>query len=437
MSRSVVIRNALILPEDAAGLAFFGQVEIRNGLIATVVAGEHPSDADEIIEADGCALLPGFINTHAHSHSSLTRGSAEGVALDEWLAVIESEQSRLTEEQLYIGALATYAEALLSGTTAMMDMCLFPRTAYRAARDIGIRAVIAPYVADTKPFTPTLEQTEVLLDEAAADDDRVRAFVGLHDLESCSDDQIRAGVALAGRYATGLHLHCAETERQVERTRSRTGRTPVAQLAALGVLGNRTVLAHCVWVDDDDRHLLAETGTHVAHCPHANLKLGSGVAPIADLRRRGVNVTLATDGAKANNRLDPFDVMKFASLLQKGVLRDPAILPPREVLNMATRCGAAALAIPAGAITPGYVADLILVRLDAFHTQPMTPEAAPTNLVHAARGSDVVLTMVAGEILTRAGRLVSNRWESLAEDARKVGMELIAGRGPHQAAAHL
>jgi 5-methylthioadenosine/S-adenosylhomocysteine deaminase len=429
MSRSIVIRNALILPEAASALPFFGQVEIRNGLIATVVAGEHPSDAEEIIEADGCALLPGFANTHAHSHSSLTRGSAEGVALDEWLAVIESEQSRLTEQQLYIGALATYAEALLSGTTAMMDMCLFPRTAYRAARDIGIRAVIAPYVADTKPFTPTLAQTEVLLEEAAADDNRVRAFVGLHDLESCSDDQIRAGVALAGRYATGLHLHCAETERQVERTRSRTGRTPVAQLAALGVLGNRTVLAHCVWVDDDDRRLLAETGTHVAHCPHANLKLGSGIAPIADLRRRGVNVTLATDGAKANNRLDPFDVMKFASLLQKGVLRDPAVLPPREVLNMATRCGAAALGIPAGAITPGCVADLILVQLDTFHTQPMTPEAAPTNLVHAARGSDVVLTMVAGEILTRAGRLVSKRWESLAEDARKVGMELIAGRG--------
>jgi 5-methylthioadenosine/S-adenosylhomocysteine deaminase len=256
----------------------------------------------------------------------------------------------------------------------------------------------------------------------------VRAFVGLHDLESCSDDQIRAGVALARRYATGLHLHCSETERQVERTRSRTGRTPVAQLAALEALGNRTVLAHCVWVDDDDRRLLAETGTHVAHCPHANLKLGSGIAPVADLHRRGVNVTLATDGAKANNRLDPFDVMKFASLLQKGVLRDPAVLPPGQILDMATRCGAAALGIAAGAVTPGLAADLILVRLDAFHTQPMLPEAAATNLVHAARGSDVALTMVAGEILTRGGRLVSDRWASLAKDARKVGLDLIAGR---------
>jgi 5-methylthioadenosine/S-adenosylhomocysteine deaminase len=425
MSRSIVIRNALILADAASEQPFFGQVEVRDGLISTVVAGKQRSEADEVIDADGCALLPGFVNTHAHSHSSLTRGSAEGVALDEWLAVIESEQSRLTEEQLYIGALATYAEALLSGTTAMMDMCLFPGAAYRAARDIGIRAVIAPYVADTKPFAPDLAQTESLLNKVATDDNRVRIFVGLHDLESCSDEQISAGVALASRYATGLHLHCSETKRQVERTRSRTGRTPVAQLAALKALGNRTVLAHCVWVDEDDQRLLAETGTHVAHCPHANLKLGSGIAPIANLRRRGVNVTLATDGAKANNRLDPFDVMKFASLLQKGMLRDPAVLPPSDVLSMATRCGAAALDIPAGIIAPGNVADLILVRLDAFHTQPMTSETAQTNLVHAARGSDVVLTMVAGEILTRAGRLVSTRWDSLAEAARKVGLELI------------
>ena len=186
------------------------------------------------------------------------------------------------------------------------------------------------------------------------------------------------------------------------------------------------MLAHCVWVNDEDRRLLAESGTHVAHCPHANLKLGSGIAPIADLCRRGVNVTLATDGAKANNRLDPFDVMKFASLLQKGVMRDPSVLPSGHILDMATRCGAAALGIPAGAIVPGLAADLILVRLDTFHTQPMLPENAQTNLVHAARGSDVVLTMVAGEILTRAGRLVSERWGSLEKDARKVGLELIA-----------
>ncbi|MEH2474704.1 5-methylthioadenosine/S-adenosylhomocysteine deaminase [Nitrobacteraceae bacterium AZCC 2161] len=428
MPHSILIRNALIVAGPAAAPPFFGQVEIRGGQIASVQAGAHPADADEVIDAEGCALLPGLVNTHAHSHSSLTRGSAEATALDDWLKVIEAEQSRLTEQQAYIGALATYAEALLSGTTAIMDMCLFPEATYRAARDIGIRAVIAPYVADTKPFTPDLADTARLLARTASDDARVKIFVGLHDLESCSDAQIGEGIALAREFGTGVHLHCSETERQVERTRSRTGRSPVAQLGALGALGRRTLLAHCVWVDDDDRRLLAESGTHVAHCPHANLKLGSGIAPVADLNRRGINVALATDGAKANNRLDLFDVMKFASLLPKGIARDPTLLPPAEILDMATRRGAAALDIPAGAIIAGLAADLIMVRLDAFHTQPMLPETACTNLVHAARGSDVAMTMVAGEILTRNGRLTSSRWTTLAHDARRVGLDLIAAQ---------
>jgi 5-methylthioadenosine/S-adenosylhomocysteine deaminase len=306
-----------------------------------------------------------------------------------------------------------------------MDMCLFPRTAYRAARDIGIRAVIAPYVADTKPFTPTLAQTEILLDHAAADDDRVRAFVGLHDLESCSDDQIRAGVALARRYATGLHLHCSETERQVERTRSRTGRTPVAQLAALEALGNRTVLAHCVWVDHDDRRLLAETGTHVAHCPHANLKLGSGVAAVPDMRRCGVSVSLATDGAKANNRLDMFDVMKFASLLHNGTTGDPTTLAPHEVLDMATSHGAAALDLPVGAIVPGLQADLVLVRLDGLHVLTSVADTVVTNLVHAARGPDVSMVMVDGRVVVNDGRMVDRKWDGLNQRARQVGLELL------------
>ena len=126
-------------------------------------------------------------------------------------------------------------------------------------------------------------------------------------------------------------------------------------------------------MSEEDRALLASAGAHVAHCPHANLKLGSGVAPVPDMRRRGVNVSLATDGAKANNRLDLFDVMKFASLLHKGVAGDPRLLPPAEILDMATARGAAALDLPVGAIAPGRKADLMLVRLDGFHCSPPSP----------------------------------------------------------------
>jgi 5-methylthioadenosine/S-adenosylhomocysteine deaminase len=421
---ALLIRNVLIVSPGET--PFHGWVTVLDSYIAEVGRGQRDAlPGQSVIEGDGGALLPGFVNTHAHSHSSLTRGSAEGLPLEGWIAVIEREQAKLTDEQAYVGALATYAEAMLSGTTSIVDMCIRPEPALAAARDIGIRAVIVPYVADTKPFAPTLEQNAKLLEHPDDTGGRVRVWIGLHDLESCSDDAVRAGAELAHAHRTGLHLHCSETRYSVERTRARVGRTPIAQLAELGALDARTLLAHCVWASEEDRALLAAAGAHVAHCPHANLKLGSGVAPIVDMRQRGINVTLATDGAKANNRLDMFDVMKFASLLHKGIAGDPAVLPPDEILDMATRRGAAALDLPVGALSPGLKADLVLVRLDGFHLQPSVAETVMTNLVHAARGPDVAMVMIDGHVVSQEGRLLDPRWSDLPQRARQAGLALL------------
>lgn len=423
---SILIRDAIIVADPHAA-PFRGWLTIRDGRIAELGTGDPPIAAfDRVIGGRERAVIPGLVNAHAHSHSSLTRGSAEGLALDGWIAAIEREQRVLDDEQAYWGAMATYAEALLSGTTSIMDMCLRPQAARRAAEAIGIRVVLAPYVADGKPFAPTLADTEALLKAARAPDSRVRTLVGLHDLESCSDQQIRDGVALAERYDTGLHLHCAETEVSVERTRNRAGRSPVGQLHALGALGRRTVLAHCVWVDEVDRALLAETGTHAVHCPHANLKLGSGVSPVPALRRQGAAVALGTDGAKANNRLDMFDVMKFASLLHKGVARDPALLPPAQVLAMATAAGAAALGQDGGVLRPQAVADLTLVRLDRFHLQPADPATIVTNLVHSARGSDVDTVLVGGQVVVEDGQIATFDQDEILSKAASVGHALLA-----------
>jgi 5-methylthioadenosine/S-adenosylhomocysteine deaminase len=419
-----LIRNVLVVPPLGA-TPFYGWVAIGGDTISGAGQGDRAAVAGEIvIDGGGGALIPGLVNIHAHSHSSLTRGSAEGLPLDGWLAVIEREQARLSDEQAYISALATYAEALLSGTTTIVDMCIRPSPALAAARDIGIRAVIVPYVADTKPFAPSLDENARLL-ESAARLDKVQVWVGLHDLESCHDDSVREGAALARAHATGLHLHCSETRASVERTRARVGRTPIAHLDALGALMDRTLLAHCVWASEEDRDLLSAAGTHVAHCPHANLKLGSGIAPVPDMRRRGVNVGLATDGAKANNRLDMFDVMKFTSLLHKGVTTDPRVLSPTEVFDMATRRGGEALDLPVGQIAPGAAADLVLVKVDGFHLQPCVPDTVVTNLVHAARGSDVSMVMVGGQFVVKDGRLADARWNELRERARRASLELL------------
>jgi 5-methylthioadenosine/S-adenosylhomocysteine deaminase len=419
-----LIRDVLIVP-PLGEMPFDGWVEVVDDRIATVGRGRREPDAGQsVVEGGDNALIPGLVNTHAHSHSSLTRGSAEGMALEKWLLAIQREQSQLTDEQAYVGALATYAEALLSGTTTIVDMCIRPESALQAARDIGIRAVIAPYVANTMRFAPSLERNGRLL-ETAEKDGRVHVWVGLHDLESCSDEVVREGAKLACAYGVGIHLHCSETRRSVEKTKARVGRTPVAQLLDLGALSDRTLLAHCVWVSEEDRALLASAHAHVAHCPHANLKLGSGIAPVADMRKRVINVGLATDGAKANNRLDMFDVMKFASLLHKGVTGDPGVLPPGEILDMATQSGAAALDLPVGAIAPGKKADLVLVRLDSFHIQPSVADTILANLVYAARGSDVAMVMVDGRIVVKGGQLADPRWDGLNARARQVGLDLL------------
>lgn len=427
---TLLIRDALIVSADrSATPPFTGWVTVTSDRIAAIGEGNAPSmPAARIIEGAGCALLPGFVNTHAHSHSSLTRGSAEGLALTEWIATIEREQARLSDDDAYVAALATYGELLLSGTTSVLDMCLRPEPALRAAREIGMRCIVAPYVLDGRAFAPTLADVARMLEAPRAPGERSAVWVGLHDLESCADETIREGAALARRFGTRLHLHCAESRANVERTRARTGVSPIAHLDALGALGAGTLLAHCVWADDVDIALLAERGSSVAHCPHANLKLASGVAPVPAMRAAGVRVSLGTDGAKANNRLDLFDVMKFASLLHKGTTLDPAVLTPNEVLAMATRHGAEALGIDSGEIAVGRLADLALIDLRRLHLQPATAETVTTNLVHAARGSDVHTVIVAGEVVVEAGRLTRVDERAVLVAMQRAGAALMGER---------
>jgi len=429
MPDSVLITDALIVAQGAGASPFYGWVAVRDGRIAAVEAGPPPAadGFDRIIAADGFVLMPGLVNAHAHSHSTLTRGSAEGLPLEAWLPVIIGEMRRLTDAQAYCAALTTYAEALLSGTTCIVDMCLRPAVAARAAEALGIRVVIVPYVADAMAIAPTLAQNQDLIERYGGGSSPVQVWVGLHELGTCSDAQVGEAVELARRYDVGLHIHCSETQAAEAATRQRTGRSQIAHLDHLGALGPKTLLAHCVWLTDADQEVLTRRGGHVAHCPQSNLKLGSGIAPIPTYRAQGINVALGTDGAKANNRLDQFDTMKFASLLPKGLACDATALPADDVLDMATRCGAAALGLAVGRIAPGCRADLALLRGDRVHLQPVLPQTIVTNLVHAARGGDVDTVLVDGKIVVAAGRLVAMKEAELARQALDAARALMAG----------
>lgn len=372
--------------------------------------------------------MPGLVNAHAHSHSSLTRGSAEGIPLHELLRTIDRESIILTEDQSYEAALATYAEAMLSGTTMISDMCIHPHSAIRAAREIGIRLVVSAYTASTKPYAPDLSVTEKLLASHSHEDEQVKIWVGLHEVESCGDEQLVQGAHLAEKYNTGIHMHSSESQYFVDLTTKRTGIRPIAHLAKLGVLGEWTLMAHCVWVDEDDRRLIAEYQSHVAHCPQANLKLASGIAPIPEMYAKNISITLGTDGARANNRLDMFDTMKFASLIHRGTTLEPNILPPEAIINMASGAGYKAYGIQGGRLSQGMLADLIVVDLNKFHFQPVLPETIVTNLVHSAMGSDVDLVMVDGKIVVNNGEIVFHDQNRIIKELSRIGKELINAR---------
>jgi 5-methylthioadenosine/S-adenosylhomocysteine deaminase len=426
MKRSLLIENALLVSPGHA--PFRGWVAVEDKRIADVGQGLRPPERSfgRVLDAGGGAVIPGLINAHAHSQSTLTRGSAEGLPLFEWLPIIFKEMGRLTDEQAHCAALLTYAEALLSGTTCIMDMCQRPQMAMRAAEELGIRAVLAPYLADSMAFAPTLEENEALIRATNGADGLVQVWVGIAGLVSSSPAQLDRALDVAHRYNTGFHTHCAETSAEIARSLESTGRTPVARLEALGALGPKTLLAHCVWLSDDDRDILAARGVHIAHCPQSNLKLGSGIAPTPDYLDRGINVALGTDGAKANNRLDLFDTMKFASLVPKGLACDPRVLPSEHVFAMATSNGAKALGLDCGCISPGAKADLVMLRANALNLEPALPQNILPNVVHAARGGDVDTVIVDGRIVVERGQLLTIDQAELAARVRGIAQVLQA-----------
>jgi 5-methylthioadenosine/S-adenosylhomocysteine deaminase len=262
---------------------------------------------------------------------------------------------------------------------------------------------------------------------------RVRAWVGLEHLLYCSPACFAAAVELADDYETGLHTHSSETTWEVEESCRRWGRRPIEVMGDRGVLGPRTVIAHCVWLDDHEIELLAQTGTAVAHCPCSNMKLASGAAPIAALAAAGVTIGLGSDGEKENNNLDLLEEMKFASLLQKVSTLDPAAGDPWDVLALATIDGARALGLDAvtGSLEVGKRADVVVVDLTGLHTTPILHDRdlnVPAHLVFSARGSDVRDVWVDGR------RLVADRIPTtfdpaaIRADGQAAAEELFARR---------
>src|SRR3954465_3862049 len=437
-AESTLIRNATILTMNDALDIVHGAVSVRDGRIVSV--GPEPADRhDVVIDAGGSYLLPGFIQTHVHLCQTLFRGYADDMPLLEWLRRrVWPMEAAHTPATLRASTRLAAAELLMSGTTTALTMETVHDTdvGFEALEQMGLRAVGGKCMMDSDREVPKRlqEQTRASIDESVAlrkrwdgkANGRLRAAFAPRFAVSCSRELLEAVADLSTRDGVIVHTHASENRDEVEVVRQLSGGfSNLEYLADTGLATPHLCTAHCVWVTDSEQALLAERDVKVMHCPSSNLKLGSGLAPVAEMRARGISVSLGADGAACNNRLDMFEEMRLAATLQ-AVRRAPGALTARDAVWMATREGARALGLDdeVGAIQPGKRADLILVNRARPHVAP-DPDPWST-LVYAARGPDVRLTMVDGEVLVRDFSLTREDAAGLAAEARQAAGRLVA-----------
>jgi 5-methylthioadenosine/S-adenosylhomocysteine deaminase len=415
-----------------------GSVLVEDGRIVAVGPVEEvdarAGDAS-VVDATGHAVIPGLHN--AHLHSGLLRGTAEGKTLFDWLrSYVDPAHKALTPEIAEAASMLAYSEGLRFGTTSVMDMWRFLEGSARAAQSVGIRAALVPYLADEEGYDyfESMESNRRLLEEyGTSPADRVRAWVGVEHLFYCHPQTVVDAVELASEFDARIHTHSSETSWEVSEALERYGCRPIERFAALGALGDKTVIAHCVWLDDHEIELLAQTGTSVVHCPCSNMKLSSGIARVGDMRAAGVVVALGTDGEKENNNLDLLEETKFAALLQKVSTLDPTTGDPWDVLAMATCEGAKALGLGdlTGSLEPGKRADIVTVDLRALHLTPLLhgPDAnVAAHLVFSASGHDVDQVWVDGDLLVDGGKLLSVDAGAVRLRAQAAAEELFSRR---------
>lgn len=386
-------------------------VGVRNGRIAYIGRKMPSEPVREAIDGTGMVLMPGLINAHTHIPMAPLRGWSDDKALRPWLEDCNKIEDKFDDRAVYNATLLGIMEALRFGTTSFSEMYDHVDAIARAVAESGIKANIARGTTmfigdefDFRTFPGCVELREAVENWQDYDDGRIRIEASVHG-EYTSTYQLWEALAnYAAEENLGMHVHLSETQKEHEDSWERNGLSPAQVLDCHRVWDVRASAAHCVWLDEEDMGLLARRHVSAVHCPVSNLKLGSGIAPVVKMRAEGMNVALGTDSVASNNNLDMFEEIKTAALLAKVQSGAPDALPAAEVLKMATRGGAIAQGREdeCGQIALDMDADLILLDFTRTHLIPC--HDVISQLVYAASGHDVVLTMVRGKILYRDGQ---------------------------------
>lgn len=443
MAGKLIIQGATVLTLDADNRVFTGDVVIEQSRIAAFDApfsAPFNSATDEVINAQGRVLLPGFVQTHIHLCQTLFRGAADDLALIDWLKQrVWPMEAAHTPASLHASAQLGIAELMRGGTTCALTMETVNHTnaVFEAVADTGFRATVGKCMMDFGEDVPAAlhEETAASLAESLAlldrwhgqADGRIRYCFAPRFAVSCTRELLEHVARHSRERQVLVHTHASENRDEIALVERLSGKRNIEYLHEVGLANSRTVLAHCIWVNENELDLLQTTGTHVAHCPSSNLKLASGIAPVTEMLERGISVSLGADGAPCNNRLDMFSEMRTAALLQK-VQHGPRALPALTALRMATIAGARALGLQdqIGSIELGKRADLQLLNLNQLHTTPQ-PDLVST-IVYAAQTSNVETVIIDGKVVLREGVLTTLNEAAVLAEAQMQAQELCKSR---------
>jgi 5-methylthioadenosine/S-adenosylhomocysteine deaminase len=424
---SILIKNGTLVTMDSANTIVRGDLLINGERIVTIGRSQT---ADTVIDAEGCAVIPGFVQTHIHLCQTLFRGAADDLALIDWLKQrVWPMEAAHTPHSITASARLGIAELIKGGTTCALTMetVNHTREVFKVVEETGFRATVGKCMMDKGDEVPpalqeqtanSIEESLALLDEwHGKAGGRIRYCFAPRFAISCTRELLEKVGQLARERGVMVHTHASENRTECELVQQESGLRNITYLDSVGLTGRHVALAHCVHLSNDEIKTLKTTGTNVVHCPSSNLKLGSGIAPIVKLLDEGISVSLGADGAACNNRLDMFTEMRTAALLQKA-LHGPEVLPASRALRMATIDGARAMSLDSeiGSLEVGKRADVAVVRLDRLHATPVTDVVSA--LVYSAETDDVDTVVIDGKLLMHDRRLLTVDETQTIQDAQ-------------------
>ena len=411
-------------------------VGIKDGLIVAVGRNSDQGYAalktKDTIDASGCIVMPGLVNTHTHLPMVCFRGMADDLPLMEWLTghIFPAEARFVNKKMVYDGATLAIAEMILSGTTTFCDGYFFEDAIAEALNAAGMRAVVSQGFADF--ITPDKPKLEKMMAAAERFVTRWQSYAPMitpayfcHSPYTCSPATL-VNVKEAAREAGILYLmHLLENKDEIDTILNRYGKKPVRHLLDLGVLDEQTVAVHCNWLTKEDIAVFADLGVKVSHNPESSMKLAAGVAPVPEMLKHGIKVGLGTDGSASNNDLDMFREMDTAAKIHKVTSLDPTVMSAETVLKMATICGAKVLGLDKliGSIETGKQADIILVDMNQPHLTPLYN--CYSQLVYAARGADVKTSIINGKIVMKNRQLRTIDLNTAIKNVRDIAADII------------